>query len=381
MSERSFAIHCEQDRGELLPYLIDLAVKGLVRMFDANSQLFCYRVKKTDRGMINEGLSLRYTVISLLGLHRYELHGNVSPIHVQKTLKSLFDRRQQIDNLGDLGLLLWLGALAAPEQLIQFYSKFDCKEALRRYQDAQQGRTMELAWFLTGLAYLFLTTKGSIPELKDLANQTYNVLLTNHGSKGIFGHLSAKTSAGLIRGRVGSFADQVYPIYALSKFGSIFGNMEALAIALDCAKTICRLQGSLGQWWWHYHSLTGKVVGQYPVYSVHQDGMAPMALFAVGDATGQDFSEPIYKGLRWIVGCNELERDLTDTNNYVIWRSFYMKNLKMYYDAASSLFGLSTNQHESKNLLITWECRPYHFGWLLYAFAGVSKKNQAALKS
>jgi len=378
MSERSFAIECEQDRDGLLPYLINLAVNGLARMFDANSRLFCYRMKKTDRGMMNEGLSLRYTVISLLGLHRYELQGNTSPIHVQTTLQGLFDRRQEIDNLGDLGLLLWLGALASPQRLVQIYSEFDCKEALRRYQEAQLGRTMELAWFLTGLSYMALATKKRVAELEPLANQTYDLLLTNYGGKGIFGHLSAKNSVGFIRGRIGSFADQVYPIYALSKFARIFGNKEALAIALDCAKTICRQQGSLGQWWWHYHALTGKVIGHYPVYSVHQDGMAPMALFAVGEATGQDFSEPIYKGLRWIMGSNELERDLTDTNDYVIWRSFYMKNLKMYYDAASSLLGLSANQKKFKNLLIKWECRPYHFGWLLYAFAGVSKESRTA---
>lgn len=383
MRERSFATEVseyEYGHEEWLQPLINLAVDGLVRMFDTNSQLFCYRRKQTERGMMNEGRSLRYTIISLLGLHRYELQGRTSPIDVQTTLARLFDRRKEMDNLGDLGLFLWLCALAAPQRLLQIYSEFDCKNALERYREARQRRTMELAWFLTGLSYMARATKGSVVELQPLADQTYDLLSTNYGGKGIFGHLGADTTAGMIRGRVGSFADQVYPIYALSKFASTFGNKAALPIALECAKTICQLQGSLGQWWWHYHALTGKVVGHYPVYSVHQDGMAPMALLAVGDATGQDFRQPLYKGLKWILGSNELERDLTDTNQYAIWRSFYMKNFKRYYDAATFLLGLSTNPKECKNLLIKMECRPYHFGWLLYAFAGISHKNRSPLK-
>ena len=38
---------------------VDLAVRGLVPMFDQEKQLFCYSLKKTDDGMVREGLSPR----------------------------------------------------------------------------------------------------------------------------------------------------------------------------------------------------------------------------------------------------------------------------------------------------------------------------------
>ena len=81
---------------------------------------------------------------------------------------------------------------------------------------------------------------------------------------------------GILRGGVGSFADQVYPIYGISKFSQALGDEKALERALDCGLNICEAQGPLGQWWWHYDSSTGEVVGKYPVFSVHQHAMGPM---------------------------------------------------------------------------------------------------------
>ena len=50
--------------------VIDLAVAGLPQMFDKESGLFCYTLKHTDCGLAKQGLSRRYTIITLLGLHR-----------------------------------------------------------------------------------------------------------------------------------------------------------------------------------------------------------------------------------------------------------------------------------------------------------------------
>ena len=46
----------------------------------------------------------------------------------------------------------------------------------------------------------------------------------------------------------------------------------------------------MGEWPWHYDSVTGRVVSRYPVFSVHQHAMGPMMLFAASEATGVDFS-------------------------------------------------------------------------------------------
>jgi hypothetical protein len=350
--------------------LNNMAISGLAEMFDIEKNLFCFRVKKIDHGLVKEGISHRYTIISLLGLQQIESQGVSSPVSIPDALATLVESMRDIDNIGDVGLLLWLCSMASPQRLIQICSDLDIKNALVHYPDALERRTMELAWFLTGLSHTKLVLKDGIANLSDLAANTYNLLKSNYAGKGIFGHQSLTSFKGMIRGRIGSFADQVYPIYALSRYAQAFSNEEALKIALDCAKTICHLQGSMGQWWWHYDSLTGKVVGRYPVYAVHQDGMAPMALFAINEVSGQDFSKPIIKGLKWIAGNNELGYDLVDTSRNVIWRSIYRQKYKMYCDEALSLFGLNRGGKIFKDIKINFECRPYHLGWILYAFAG-----------
>jgi len=39
-----------------LTRLIELAYVGLVPMFDQREQLFCYRLKKTSTGLVQEGI-------------------------------------------------------------------------------------------------------------------------------------------------------------------------------------------------------------------------------------------------------------------------------------------------------------------------------------
>ena len=175
--------------------------------------------------------------------------------------------------------------------------------------------------------------------------------------------------AGVVRGRVGSFADQVYPIFAMAHFSQVFGHQEARDNALRCARAICSLQGSLGQWWWHYDSVTGRVVEHFPVYSVHQHGMAPMALLALEETCGADFDAHINRGLSWISGANELHQDLENSDAGVAWRCIQPPKSNPYAAGVRVLMGKEPSRGP---LHILYECRPYELGWLLYALAPAS---------
>src|SRR6202167_2726393 len=95
----------------------ELAVKGLVPMFDQEKQLFGFTLKKTATGMVREGISQRYTVFTLLGLHRLEESGGTSPVEIKRSLEALLANTDWVNNIGDLGLLLWVCAVIAPERL------------------------------------------------------------------------------------------------------------------------------------------------------------------------------------------------------------------------------------------------------------------------
>jgi hypothetical protein len=334
-------------------------------MYDPEKGLFCHRLRKTPDGLVREGISQRYTIMTLLGLLRGQSAGLRPPVDIEATVDRLFDDTVWIDNVGDLGLLLWLCAVCSRERLRQFHQTFDLAGSLDRFPDARRRLTMELSWFLIGIVYASKIEQTA--DLERLARETYDLVRVNQGEHGLFGHMAKWHSmAGVVRGRVGSFADQVYPIFAMAHFSQVFGHQEARENALRSASAICSLQGSLGQWWWHYDSVTGRVMEHYPVYSVHQHGMAPMALFAVQETCGADFDPHIYRGLNWISGANELHQDLQDSDAGVAWRCIQPPKPNPYAAGIRALMGKEPSRGP---LHVLYECRPYELGWLLYAFA------------
>lgn len=350
--------------------LLSASVEGLIPMYDAQRQLFCSRMIRTERGMQQEEISRRYTLITLMGLHRLELAGVKSPIAVETPMRALLGQAEWVSSAGDLGLLLWLCALVSPSAIDPFLATHDLKQALEKYADGRERRTMELSWVLSGLAHSVVARPELRERLEPLAIHVYDLIKENRGEHGIFGH---QTKAGgvkaMLRGRLGSFADQVYPTYAFAWASRAFKWVTALQYSKACADAICRAQGPQGQWWWHYDSKSGQAVGKYPVYSVHQHGMAPMALFALADVAQMDYQKEIYLGLEWIYGQNELRVDMRDESTNVVWRCIRPTKSRRYLNEALSMLKMEP-EGTPRNLRVLHECWPYELGWLLYAFAG-----------
>jgi hypothetical protein len=138
---------------------------------------------------------------------------------------------------------------------------------------------------------------------------------------------------------------------------------------------MCQLQGPKGQWWWHYDGRTGQVVERYPVYSVHQDAMAPMALFTLAEACGGDHSGSIEKGLRWLTDPPERAGSLINTERNVIWRKVARREPRRL---VRSLQAATSRMHPSLRMpgvdvvfppvSIDYETRPYHMAWILHAW-------------
>jgi hypothetical protein len=351
--------------------LLRFAAAGLVAMFDKDKQLFCHRLLTTKQGLIREGMSPRYTVMTLLGLKELELAGGDLPLDIRSIYTSFVRDTKWIQGIGDMGLLIWLVAAFNPDHLNGFLHALNYETALDRFSDAREHHTMELAWFLSGLAHAAEACPKLVGALTEVAMKTYHRMAENRGQHGFFSHKGRKNSlSGRLRGHIGSFADQVYPIYAMSKFAKAFHLAEPLGTALTSATAICRAQGKSGQWWWLYNARNARVSSRYPVYSVHQHGMAPMCLFAVEDTTGQSFREPIYKGLRWIYGHNELSLDMRDANQTLIWRGIFSGNRwTKFWEIGMSAIRPTNHDAQVRSLEVLYEQRPYEFGWLLFAFS------------
>ncbi len=220
---------------------------GLVNMFDSRRQLFCEIYNRTGSGMVRQGISHRYTMMTLLGLHRYRVAGHSSPLPTELILNELTRDTEWIESAGDLGLLLWTFAELSPDRLPEIYRSVSAHDALLRFDDALQGSTMEVAWYLTGLATAWKAGCADLPGMKDQITAARNILKQNCGTSGIYGHLRGNGQlSGLARRRIGSFADQVYPTIAFARLAQALNDDAAREMALRTAQTMCRLQRAAG---------------------------------------------------------------------------------------------------------------------------------------
>jgi hypothetical protein len=348
-----------------------LALRSLISLFEEKEKLFSRCVTLTEDGFQREGTSRKRTIIALLGLQRLAEAGETPPIDVSSIRDAVLEDTGWVRSVGDLGLLTWFTAKCAPERLEVLLEQLDFEKALRSYSDGRQARTRGLAWFLAGIAHARLACPETLPALTDLSVDTYRLLQENQSESGIFGHA---TFPGFLPqtfcNRFGTFADQIYAIYALTTFARAFQIVEPLGSALGCANAVRALQGEMGQWWFLYDKRACRVVNRYPVFSLHQDGIAPVGLLALEEATGQNFHESIYKGLSWTAGVNELGCDLRNLDRGLIWDAIGSRRRKAnYWEAALSLMNIS-REPRRESLRIRYEARPDHFGWILYAFGG-----------
>jgi hypothetical protein len=230
--------------------------------------------------------------------------------------------------------------------------------------------TVDLSWALTAAV-----AARHIADTDGLARQIARSLRDAQGPAGTFPHVLPPKSQRRYRAHVGCFADQVYPIQALSRFFAAFQDPAALVAADRCAERICALQGPAGQWWWHYDVRDGSVVEGYPVYSVHQHAMGPMALRELAAAGGVDHGQSVARGVQWLSRHPEVMGELVHEPLGVIWRKVGRREVRK---AARAVAAVTTSVRPGLRLpgidlvcpprRIDYECRPYELGWLLYAW-------------
>jgi len=222
-----------------------------------------------------------------------------------------------------------------------------------------------------------------------LAKRIADVLMGsfNPGSN-LFPRGAARKGPSSLYTHVCCFADIVYPIQALSYYHQATGDLRAAGIACSCAEHMCQLQGPEGQWWWHFDMRTGRVLERFPVYSVHQDAMAPMALFALAEACGRDYSEAIEKGLQWLLNPPEIPGVIIDMERNIIWRKVGRREPGKLI---RSLQAVASRLHPAIKVpcvdivfppsSVDYESRPYHMGWILYAWPAEHRKKSVAQAS
>ncbi|MRK00823.1 hypothetical protein GEV27_04745 [Aeromicrobium sp. S22] len=355
--------------GEQVRRLVEAARRGLPSAYDVDSGAFAQTVRRSDgpgAPVRREGTSLRYAAMAALGLSRL-------PVEEQRSVLGGTTAAELARATGVLALeQADPGAVAiAAWAVAEVAGTIDVALFARLGAEVSSGRplpTVTLSWMVTAAV-------AAGGDLLEMATAMSARLLAAQGSHGIFPHVVPADSQNRWRRHVGSFADQVYPIQALARLSQARGDAGLVRAAEATADRLCELQGTAGQWWWHYDVRTGDVVERFPVYSVHQHAMAPMALFDLADAGGTDRTPEIVRGLRWIEDHPEVDEPLLAESLGLIWRKAGRREPAktvrrisavttairpgMHVPGLDRAFPVSRVDHE---------CRPYELGWLLYAW-------------
>lgn len=346
--------------------LISVANQSLPRALVGPGE-FAFTVRGFREGggwkAIPAGRSLRYGAIAALGLARLPYSAQ-REILGGETCSDLIGRlAQQLDDItspGDAAVVSWAAAETEHADLPLALAKLAVlsRSYVRQY-------VVDTAWTVSAL----VAARKLVDVEEELSHARDRLLAARTGA--LFPHL-ASAGGPWYRSHVGSFADQVYPVQALARLHASAGDPAALSVAGSVAAGICATQGTAGQWWWHYDSRTGGVVEGYPVYSVHQHAMAPMALLDLADAGGPSHLDAVCRGLRWLADPPETDEELVLGQPHLTWRKVaradpwkVMRGLcaastrirpGLRAGVLDRVFPANTVDHE---------CRPYELGWLL----------------
>jgi hypothetical protein len=358
---------CDPAAAALLRRLLPLAARGLDLARAGSGFAFTLRRQDRARGQVRaEGTSVRYAAIAALGLSRLPHGGDRARPGASGSDALTGWLTGQLDGLssrGDAALICWLAAETGHGGLPRAIARL--RELERRGGPLD---VVSAAWVVTAL----VAARGLTDVERDLALARARLL---RACRTVFPHLIGGPQP-WYRSHVGSFADQVYPVQALARLHGSADDQPALAAAERVAAALRRAQGEAGQWPWHYDARTGDVVEDYPVYSVHQHAMAPMALLDLAEAGGACDVGAICRGLVWLAGPPETAENLICDDPPVIWRKVARHDPRK---AARGLRAASTRFRAGARLpwldlvfrpgAVDHECRPYELGWLLYAWS------------
>lgn len=350
-----------------LEHLLELALRGLPEMQNPDGHFAHTRRDHGEAGVLAEGDNLRYAAIVALGLGSVPRDRQRAVLGTDAATQALCtaERAVATSDMGAVALAAWAAAEVADIHDSTLFARLEAAINSRAPLD-----TVVCAWALCAAL-----AARALADTRALEKAAADRLMREQGQSGLFPHVLPRHAAGSLRAHVGCFADQVYPIQALARYSAATGDPVSLARANACADRICALQGKRGQWWWHYDVRDGTCLEGYPVYSVHQHAMAPMALLDLWEAGGSAHWRNIISGLDWLDAHPEVGEALVSDRIGVVWRKVGRRDpAKLARKLAAASSALHTG---GRPLGIDWmfpadridhECRPYEFGWMLYAW-------------
>jgi hypothetical protein len=352
-----------------LPEIMQHSLALLRAMYDEQKAIFSFSTSIENCAYSNDfeyHLHMRYTVNTLLGLQKLSEH-HVIDWDVRGSVNAFLDRQlENVTNLGDQGLLLYLLARMGHSKLPELYARF-IGDKKWRYNAAEP--VQNLCWRLIGLSEC---ARAGVDGAAGQAEAHFKLLHSKYFCRD---SLFVKHNQQFLRGDFVSFGALVYWLKSLWHYSDATGDDYAQIIFKEGVEHLLSKQLPDGGWPWYYHAQSGRVMDAYEIYSVHQDAMAHLFLMpaeALGVAACA--TEAIKQSTLWLHGQNDLGEPSIVHEPFLIYRSIRRAEDKARAKRfARAVFNRFTFREEC-NIApskLEWnpECRSYHIGWMIYAWA------------
>jgi hypothetical protein len=357
----------------------DVAEPLLAAMRQPTDNLYSNKLVVVDGTYRNRGVNSFYSAIAVLGLleaERQELLVS-SDTAVAETLESLCRQLVTCGHPGTVSILAWALALRDDVRAGLAYRQLETMVSPAALS------TMELGLALAAVSEVVKRTDRLRDTAARFGGRLAEELRNRYEPRGaVFRGFGPRLSMAAAKtSRMTSFASQVYPVHGLCLFARALDLPPGREVAEVCRR-LCQAQGEQGQWWWFYDLRRMQLMEGYPVYSVHQDAMAFMALLAAEEVGAGSYRPALSRGLEWLYGRNELGLSMVSTTPPMIHRAIqrrggdpdgfagWSRRQRLTVGARSLGAARATAAHASPaHLEVLEECRSYHPGWLLYAAA------------
>ncbi|MEZ5321099.1 MAG: hypothetical protein R2698_03265 [Microthrixaceae bacterium] len=341
--------------------------------FDEGRQLFSYQLlgarwRRIDD--IHPHETLTGSCIALIGAAR-DTGGDGVVIEGLDVDRCLYATRRELRRtgyLGGLGLVLWADAVAA-EEPNPFRVAASASSGLADIGPllAPALTTMEAAWLLSGLCHQF-SRLGSA-ELESAAGTALDELRGRmvHETS-LMRHTGERTPLARIRARGADFEDQIHSVQAFAFAALVLADADAASRSCRLAQRQCEMQGEMGEWYRRFDPERGRASRRYPLHSVYQHGLAPMAFAACRAATGLSFADSVNRSLEWIEH-NESGYSMFDPGAGTIWRGLDRRTAAPSRTTRRLAERAGRADVHPGAVILNREARPSEWAWCLYAAA------------
>jgi hypothetical protein len=351
-----------------MDFVLDRAHRTLRDMWNPTLGLFPFTTSVRSGRYVHEydhPLAPRYTINTLLGLREFAAAhpDELSPEEVRSMTSIFWDKqRTSIRSAGDFGLLL-VHLSTEAESTILDEVRGTVLEAAPEKADLQ-----ELSWLLWGTSCL----AGSDPAAAETARTIFARIVADYlGDGGL-----ARHSPSFYRRNLVSFGSSVYFLRSLYEYGTALGDETALDLFANGARRLMDAQGPRGEWPWMLDVRSGRPTDFYPVFAVHQDGMAMLFLFPAESLGIEGAASATERSIAWCFGSNELDISMYAEPPFVAHRSIEraesLSRARRYLRSTlpSARHGAATL---GARVRLNPECRSYHLGWILFAWSQAAR--------